>query len=225
MSTTVHPSQILKAIYLLTHEQGVKATSRSVAALAGCSAAVVRQMVTAMQRKAVVKVVAYKGYTLTPKGIQLALRQVRCHRLWETFLHRQMGMGLYAVHQEALRLENHTSDVLLERMDQLLGFPLFDPHGHPIPSSKGVMPDISHTLPLALVGDGQSGIIARLGYQTEAFSAFCDKYGVNIGEELTVISKESSGGMNLTYQGEVIYATHDSVNQISIFKQDDGSVS
>lgn len=219
MKPTITPPQVIKAIYLLRHECGIKATALAVGKSIGVSGPVINRMVATLARKGVIKSEPYKGFFLTPKGQLLAMRQIRCHRLWETFLHRNLNMGLWAIHREALRLESHTSDAMLAAMDEQLGHPLFDPHGDPIPSSEGVMPDVSEIVPLPSIADGTTGIIARLSYQTEALSLFCDRHGVNIGDEITVISKEPTGGINLKHGHDLIYATRDSASQIFLYKQ------
>jgi DtxR family Mn-dependent transcriptional regulator len=43
------------------------------------------------------------------------------------------------VHDEAERLEHAISPYLEERIDASLGYPAFDPHGAPIPSSTGAI--------------------------------------------------------------------------------------
>ena len=43
------------------------------------------------------------------------------------------------VHAEAEELEHAVSDRLIERMDEMLGFPSVDPHGDPIPDVHGVV--------------------------------------------------------------------------------------
>lgn len=224
MKAPTPPRQIIKAVYHLRHEMGLKATGRAVGKHVGISGPSVMKMVTGLAKKGLLKNEKYKGITLTPKGFLVAMRQVRCHRLWETFLYHHMGFGLMAIHLEAERLEYNTSEALMTSMAHKLGHPLFDPHGDPIPSETGVLPDVSEMIPLHQIPDGTTGMIARLSYQTEQFSQFCDKHGMNIGDEITVISKEPTGGINLKLGTEEIYATKATASQIYLFNQDNGHI-
>lgn len=84
-----------------------------------------------------------KGARLTAAGSRLALARLRKHRILETFLVQMVGYEIDEVHDEARRLEHVISDRLIDRLDKLLGYPRFDPHGHPIPDSHGVMADVA----------------------------------------------------------------------------------
>jgi DtxR family Mn-dependent transcriptional regulator len=57
-----------------------------------------------------VQYVPYKGAVLTGKGMALAQRVVRKHRLLERFFYDYLGMDLGKVHDEACRMEHSLSD-------------------------------------------------------------------------------------------------------------------
>jgi DtxR family Mn-dependent transcriptional regulator len=77
------------------------------------------------------------GARLTARGRREALTMVRRHRILETFLVRVLGLDWSEVHEDAEVLEHHISDRVLEAIDQLMGHPHEDPHGHPIPDRRG----------------------------------------------------------------------------------------
>src|SRR3954449_1974266 len=77
------------------------------------------------------------GVRLTRAGEQLALHVLRRHRLVGRCLVKVLGLDWSEVHEEAEHLEHAISEKVLERMDALLGYPAADPHGDPIPTSKG----------------------------------------------------------------------------------------
>src|SRR5436305_12362593 len=77
------------------------------------------------------------GAKLTKGGEQLALHVLRRHRLVELFLVRVLGLDWSEVQDKAEEFEHAISEKVLERIDVLLGRPGVDPHGDPIPSSKG----------------------------------------------------------------------------------------
>lgn len=70
---------------------------------------------------------------LTDAGKLLALRLVRAHRLWETYLNQEVGLNADQIHDEAERLEHLLPEEMLEAVDAELGYPTEDPHGSVIP--------------------------------------------------------------------------------------------
>jgi DtxR family Mn-dependent transcriptional regulator len=78
----------------------------------------------------------YRGVRLTEAGERIALEVLRHHRLLELYLAQTLEIGLDAVHSEADRLEHALSEELESRIDEALGRPTHDPHGHPIPSAR-----------------------------------------------------------------------------------------
>ncbi|MEL7159660.1 MAG: iron dependent repressor, metal binding and dimerization domain protein, partial [Bacteroidota bacterium] len=70
---------------------------------------------------------------LTDSGKLLALRLVRAHRLWETFLNQEMGLTPDQIHEEAERLEHLLTPAQVDLVDAELGYPETDPHGSLIP--------------------------------------------------------------------------------------------
>ncbi|HXW51947.1 MAG TPA: metal-dependent transcriptional regulator [Candidatus Acidoferrales bacterium] len=87
---------------------------------------------------------------LTKKGVRLALRMVRRHRLVETFLHETLHVPLDRVHTEAERIEHAISDDVCLRLARFLHHPATDPHGHPIPTSSAPHPSLRE-VPLSAV--------------------------------------------------------------------------
>jgi DtxR family Mn-dependent transcriptional regulator len=79
----------------------------------------------------------YRGVSLTETGRAIALEVIRHHRLLETYLTQELNIPWDRVHEEADRLEHVLSEDLEERIDELLGHPMLDPHGSPIPSLNG----------------------------------------------------------------------------------------
>jgi DtxR family Mn-dependent transcriptional regulator len=95
-------------------------------------------MVKTLAEAGLVHYEPYAGVRLLPAGERLAGLVIRRHRLVELFLVRVMGMSWDEVHDEAEKLEHVVSERLIERMDEMLGFPEVDPHGDPIPNAEGV---------------------------------------------------------------------------------------
>jgi DtxR family Mn-dependent transcriptional regulator len=83
---------------------------------------------------------------LTAAGERLALHVVRAHRLWEVYLAEELGMPVDRIHAEAERQEHRLSPEQVDRLSAWMGHPNVDPHGDPIPTSDGVMPDAPGTV-------------------------------------------------------------------------------
>ncbi|MBL7930266.1 MAG: metal-dependent transcriptional regulator [Bacteroidia bacterium] len=77
------------------------------------------------------------GTRLTATGARLALNIVRRHRIWETYLAKELGFGWDEVHEIAEELEHVQNDKLIRKLSEILGNPNYDPHGDPIPDEKG----------------------------------------------------------------------------------------
>ncbi len=84
----------------------------------------------------------YKPLIVTPAGKREAALIVRKHRLTEMFLVEKMNFGWENVHEIAEQLEHVHSDIFFDKMDELLQFPKFDPHGEPIPNKDGIIMSI-----------------------------------------------------------------------------------
>ena len=128
----------LKALYSLAPNGEAVATSRLAARLA-VSPPSVTNMLVRLAKVRLVRHTPRGGARLTPKGRRQAVEMVRRHRILETFLVHVLGLDWSEVHEDAEILEHHISERVLEAIDRLVGHPLEDPHGHPIPDRNGRM--------------------------------------------------------------------------------------
>jgi DtxR family Mn-dependent transcriptional regulator len=125
------------------------------------------------------------GVRLTKPGEQLALHVLRRHRLVELFLVKVLGLDWSEVHEEAEHLEHAISDKVLEKIDAFLGHPSTDPHGDPIPTSKGkVAPQNLQSLAECELAKPMR--IARIADQEAAFLQFLHRSGLTPGVSLIV---------------------------------------
>jgi DtxR family Mn-dependent transcriptional regulator len=131
----------------------------------------------------------YSGAGLTAAGRKLALHVLRRHRLIELFLVQVMGIDWSEVHDEAERLEHAVSDLLIGRIDEMLGHPAVDPHGDPIPTPGGEVrqPQLPSLLACAT---GQALRVARLLDQDPAFLQLVEREGLKPGREIEVLSRD-----------------------------------
>jgi DtxR family Mn-dependent transcriptional regulator len=94
-------------------------------------------MIKKLQSEGIVISKKYKPIRITEKGKQRAAEIIRKHRLSEMFLLQIMKFGWEEVHEIAEELEHIKTDKFFDRMDELMGFPIIDPHGSPIPDKNG----------------------------------------------------------------------------------------
>lgn len=84
---------------------------------------------------------------LKPAGRELALHVIRAHRLWESYLSEQTGVGEVEWHQRAESKEHHLSPQEADALAARLGHPVLDPHGDIIPAPGEPMPaETGHSL-------------------------------------------------------------------------------
>ncbi len=137
--------------------------------------------------------IARKGVTLTPKGQKLALHVIRRHRLVELLLVQIVGCDWSRVHDEAEILEHAISDYLLEKIDQLLGYPTTDPHGDPIPQASGKIKrqkvqKLSQAKPA-------HAIIARVTDHEPQFLTYLRQQQLTPGAKITIQHRDPLAGV------------------------------
>lgn len=148
-------------------------------------------MVQTLSAGGLVDYAAYGGVRLTDDGRRLALHVLRRHRLVELFLVEVMGYDWSEVHPEAERLEHAVSERLVERIDEMLGRPAFDPHGDPIPTAAGELVPAELEL-LSSLPEGSRARVARVGDQDAEFLRRLESLGLTPGAHLRVVARDES---------------------------------
>jgi DtxR family Mn-dependent transcriptional regulator len=150
----------VKEIYKLD-AAGERATTSAIARRMGVAPSSVTSMLKKLAALGLAEHAPYRGAELTEAGERIALEVIRHHRLLEQYLAETLGLGIDAVHAEADRLEHVLSDELERRIDEALGFPTHDPHGHPIPNAElEVEPSTLRTL--AALEPGEEATVRRV---------------------------------------------------------------
>lgn len=128
----------LKTIFHL--QVGTEAvTTNALAEKLQTKPASVTDMMKKLNAKKLLHYKPYYGFYLSAEGKKIALNVIRRHRLWEYFLADKLKFSWNEVHDVAEELEHVSSKKLIDKLDEYLNFPQFDPHGDPIPDSKGKM--------------------------------------------------------------------------------------
>jgi len=127
----------LKAIFQLCEGSEQPASTNSIAQSMQTAAASVTDMIKKLSKKDLIHYQKHKGVRLTEVGNRIATNLIRNHRLWETFLVEKLKFSWEEVHEIAEELEHVQAEKLINRLDDFLGNPKFDPHGDPIPDAQG----------------------------------------------------------------------------------------
>lgn len=175
----------LKAIWSATEWGGPPITTKALAQRFGTSQANVSETVRRLAGQGLLTYEPYRPVTLTPAGTTLAVAMVRRHRLIETFLVDTLGYGWAQVHDEAERLEHAVSEHLVERIDALLGHPVADPHGDPIPRPDGSVPHPGPTRRLADADPGHYRVVRVSDAEPDALDRL-EADGVRPGAQIDV---------------------------------------
>lgn len=179
----------LKAIYALS--KGKPVSTNDLAAELQVKASSITDMIKKLSDKKYVDYIKYQGVELTSSGKQIALKIMRKHRLWETFLVKNLHFGWDEVHEIAEQLEHIESEMLTDRLDDFLGNPQFDPHGDPIPNKEGIINDTRKRIALQDVQITQKGIIVGVSDASSDFLKFLESENLVLGTQLEVIEKYS----------------------------------
>lgn len=177
----------LKTIYILEKE-GDPATTTKVAKSLEVSSASATNMIKKLSKMGLVDYQSYKGARLTKTGRKIALEIIRHHRLLELYLLEMMGYSWDEVHDEAEKLEHHISEQFEDKIAELLGDPTYDPHGDPIPTKEGVMPNLE-LKPMVQAATDKNYIVSRIKEQDPEFLRYLQKVGLLPGTEIVVKQK------------------------------------
>lgn len=132
---------------------------------------------------------SYKPLKITVAGKKQAALVVRKHRLTEMFLVEKMNFGWENVHEIAEQLEHIHSETFFDKMDELLNYPKYDPHGEPIPDKEGniIAQDLKK---LSNCKVGESVVFTAVTITDEDFLNFLNKKKLVLGKEIKVLHIE-----------------------------------
>lgn len=214
---TLTEENYLKAIYRIYESTGDSVSTTAIAEKLQINAASVTDMFKKLGQQKLVVYEKSRGVKPTEKGKKVALQILRKHRLWETFMVEKLKFSWDEVHDVAEQLEHVHSDILIERLDQLLGYPKFDPHGDPIPDKNGKLPaQTSILLPQGKVG--QTYRVAGVTENSDSFLKYLNKIGLAPGSNVTIVEvEEFDGSMKLLIDGKKEFIlSHQAANNLSV---------
>ena len=186
---TISEENYIKGIYHLQGENEAVTTNKLAERLQ-TKAASVTDMLKKLQTKKLLQYQPYYGVLLTKEGLALALEVIRRHRLWEYFLVHHLQFGWDEVHEIAEQLEHVQSQPLTNKLDAFLQYPRFDPHGDPIPDSKGKM-QAQQQINLTHWPLGKMAEICAVGNQQTDLLELLRKKNLEIGTHIQITQRFS----------------------------------
>lgn len=179
------------AIWRLTRQVSSASTSE-VARRLGVSAASTSHMFKRMAEAQLVEHREYAGVVLTEAGERMAAAYIRRHRLIERFLVDMLSIPWDQVDAIADQMEHTLPEIVLERLDQLLGSPVTCPHGHPIPDETGGLP---HQPVQALVDltDGATATVSRVAEHDPRLLTYLAELKMMPGATVKIVSWDPMG--------------------------------
>ena len=160
-------------------------TTNELAEGIGTKPASVTDMLKKLKTKKIVHYQPYQGFRLTAEGEKYALGIIRRHRLWEFFLSEKLNFKWNEVHAVAEELEHVSSRQLIERLDEFLGFPKFDPHGDPIPDNQGRV-EVTQQLMLSEIKSNKMVAVSQIKNQSAPLLEMLKHQQIQLGTKLEI---------------------------------------
>lgn len=197
----------LAEIYRLG-QGGVWVSTTALAERLNVSGPAAVRMVRRLHQGGLVDHLPYRGVRLTPMGNKAALLGIRRHRLVERFLVDVLKFGWHEVHEEADELQKGITQLIEDRMDELMGHPASCPHGDPIPTREGFMPELNDK-PLTVVPPGAKGQISRVKTREPEKLKYLAEIGLVPGVSFELLNRAPFNGplrlkLNSTGREQVI---------------------
>ncbi|MBT5856162.1 metal-dependent transcriptional regulator [bacterium] len=187
----------------------------------GVTPSAVTDMAKTLQKDGHVDYVPYQGVRLTVKGQMKGLTMIRRHRIWELYLHKVLGYSWDQVHEEAEMLEHASTDTLINKLEEVLQYPLYDPHGDPIPSKTGQLPPQRDFIMLSAVAPGTCVTVLRVNDHDDGFLRYLDEIGVHIQGQIEVKEKRDfDQSLKVSISGKEVTLSHFAAQNIFVTKEE-----
>src|SRR5438552_6535498 len=186
-------SRYLEAIYYMWFEKEPLRSTR-LADWLGVSRPTVAVGLRRMARDGLVRMNGRKEIELTPSGMRAAESIVRRHRIMERWLTDGLGLDWVTADTEAARLEHAVSEVVEQRLYEVLGRPKTCPHGNPIPGHSEV---VANERPISSLAAGDRALITRVSEVAEREAppllAYLHQRDLTPGREIVVLEVDEVG--------------------------------
>lgn len=196
--------EYLEAVYRLERE-GPGVSTSALASELGIAPASVSGMLKKLSNDGYLEHIARGEAKLTIKGLEVAVRVLRRHRLAERLLTDVLGVPWDQVHAEACMLEHAISENVEARLVEFLGNPQTCPHGHPIPS-KDLSDPVWIGFPLAQLDVGAAAMVHGVTEEVPEVLRYLGEVGLRPGARVHVHEKAPLGGPITVEVGQTRFA-------------------
>lgn len=197
----------LKELYKLSQKEIKKLNNITLAKAMNLNPATVLEMVRKLAEKELLKLQPDKSIQLTDKGRKRAVFIIRKHRLWEVFLVNKLQYKWSEVHELAEQLEHVGDEDLVNRLDEFLAFPAFDPHGDPIPDKNGKIKKNPST-PLSAGTVGKNYTVSSFADTADSFLDYLSALNIEPGTKLRLVDRlEYDNSLTVTVNKKTIQVT------------------
>lgn len=207
----------IKAIFSLYQQTSAPVSTNDLAERMETKASSVTDMVRRLSEKSLLLYTKYKGCELTKEGERTALKTIRKHRLWETFLVEKLKFGWDEVHDVAEQLEHIRSVKLTDQLDAFLDYPKFDPHGDAIPDKNGEIVQREKSCKLSDLELEIEAIVIGVADGSPSFLRYLDKHQITLGTKLIIKEKfEFDDSMEVELNNTVLSLSSAASSKITV---------
>ena len=206
----------LKELYKLSQKDVKKVNNTALAKAMALNPATVLEMVRKLIEKGLVELLPDKSIQLTEQGRKKGLLIVRKHRLWEVFLVSKLQYKWSEVHDLAEQLEHVGSEDLINRLEEFLGFPAFDPHGDPIPDRNGKLKK-NAAIALSKAAKNKNYQVVSFADTADSFLDYLSKLQIEPGTKLKITDQlEYDGSFSLSIQKTTVQVSEKVASNILV---------
>jgi len=184
MGYSVSEENYIKTIFHLQQKHG-KVTTNELANHLNTRASSITDMLKKLKKRNLVHYQPYQGFKLSVSGKKAAIEIIRRHRLWEFFLADKLKFNWDEVHEMAEQLEHVSNKKLIDKLDEYLAYPKFDPHGDPIPDINGKI-DLTPQVSLDQWPLNKTAYVSQVIYSSPELLELLSHHKITIGTALEI---------------------------------------
>ncbi|NTS42259.1 metal-dependent transcriptional regulator [Flavisolibacter sp. BT320] len=206
----------LKELYKLSQKDVKKVNNTALSRAMSLNPATVLEMVRKLSEKGLVDLLPDKSIQLTEQGRKIGLLIIRKHRLWEVFLVNKLQYKWSEVHDLAEQLEHVGSEDLINRLDEFLGFPPYDPHGDPIPDRHGKLKK-NTAIALSKGAKNKTYQVVSFADTADSFLDYLSKLQIEPGCRIKITDRlDYDGSFSLSIQKNTIQVSEKVASNILV---------
>lgn len=214
---TISKENYLKTIFLQNLNSGKMITSVELAKELKVSKAAISEMANKLSKQGFIEYKKFKGIKLLSKGKKVAVDVIRKHRLWELFLMKTLNLTWDEVHAEAEKLEHYTTENLIDKIDEKLNFPIYDPHGEPIPNKNGEFRAVKNDFSMKECVVNKKYKVVRVNDRSDELMKYLSKINFALNIEITIIEKiDFDGSVIIKYNNSKIMISEKIIENIFV---------